>query len=108
MLSGGQRQRVALARALYGNPRFVVLDEPNSSLDEEGDAALANAIAQLAASGTTFVVMTHRTSVLGVADKMLVLRDGQNQFFGPRDDVLKALSDAAAKARSAQLATTVA
>ena len=98
MLSGGQRQRVALARALYGNPAFVVLDEPNSSLDEQGDAALANAIAQLKSRGTTFVVMTHRTSVLGVADKMLVLRDGQTQMFGPRDDVLKALNEAAAKA----------
>ncbi|MGB4584612.1 MAG: type I secretion system permease/ATPase [Rhodoferax sp.] len=99
MLSGGQRQRVALARALYGNPAFVVLDEPNSSLDEQGDAALASAISTLAARGTTFVVMTHRTSVLGVADKMLVLRDGQTQMFGPRDDVLKALQEAAARAR---------
>lgn len=101
MLSGGQRQRVALARALYGNPAFVVLDEPNSSLDEQGDAALAGAIAQLKARGTTFVVMTHRISVLGVADKMLVLRDGQTQMFGPRDDVLKALNEPAAQARQA-------
>ena len=105
ILSGGQRQRVALARAIYGNPAFVVLDEPNSSLDEQGDAALANAISQLAARGTTFVVMTHRTSVLAVTDKMLVLRDGQTQMFGPRDDVLKALNEAAAKARQS---TTVA
>ncbi len=108
MLSGGQRQRVALARALYGNPVFVVLDEPNSSLDEQGDAALASAISQIAARGTTFVVMTHRTSVLGVADKMLVLREGQTQVFGARDDVLKSLSEAAAKARAAQLATNAA
>jgi len=99
MLSGGQRQRVALARALYGNPAFVVLDEPNSSLDEQGDAALAAAISQLKARGTTFVVMTHRTSVLGVSDKLLVLRDGQTQAFGPRDEVLKALNEAAAQAR---------
>ncbi len=99
MLSGGQRQRVGLARAIYGNPAFVVLDEPNSSLDEQGDAALAGAIQQLKLHGTTFVVMTHRTSVLGVADKMLVLRDGQTQMFGPRDDVLKALNEAAAQAR---------
>jgi ATP-binding cassette subfamily C exporter for protease/lipase len=105
MLSGGQRQRVGLARALYGNPVFVVLDEPNSSLDEQGDAALNNAISRIAALGTTFVVMTHRTSVLAVADKMLVLKDGQNQMFGPRDDVLKALSEMAAKARQAELAT---
>ena len=99
MLSGGQRQRVALARALYGQPAFVVLDEPNSSLDEQGDAALASAIAQMSARGTTFVVMTHRTSVLAVAHKMLIMRDGQAQMFGPRDEVLKALNEAAEKAR---------
>lgn len=102
MLSGGQRQRVGLARALYGRPAFVVLDEPNSSLDEQGDAALAQAIAHYKAQGTTFVVMTHRTSVLGVADKMLVLREGQAQMFGPRDDVIKALNEAAAQ-QQAQL-----
>lgn len=101
MLSGGQRQRVGLARAIYGNPALVVLDEPNSSLDDQGDAALAIAITQLKARGTTFVVMTHRTSVLGLADKMLVLREGVAQFFGPRDDVLKALAEAAAKAKQA-------
>jgi ATP-binding cassette subfamily C exporter for protease/lipase len=94
MLSGGQRQRVGLARALYGKPVFVVLDEPNSSLDEAGDLALANAIAALKQLGTTFVVMTHRTSVLGVADKMLIMRDGAQQAFGPRDEVLEALQKA--------------
>ena len=93
-LSGGQSQRVGLARALYGDPVFVVLDEPNSSLDEEGDAALARAIQEGKARGTTFVVMTHRTSVLGVADKMLVLRDGMQQAFGPRDEVLATLQQA--------------
>ena len=98
MLSGGQRQRVGLARAFYGNPAFIVLDEPNSSLDEQGDADLARAITQLKAKGSTFIVMTHRTSVLSVADKMLVLRDGQLQMFGPRDEVLKALAEAVAKA----------
>jgi ATP-binding cassette subfamily C exporter for protease/lipase len=95
MLSGGQRQRVGLARALYGKPVFVVLDEPNSSLDEAGDAALANAIATLKQLGTTFVVMTHRTSVLGVADKMLIMREGAQQAFGPRDEVLAALQQKA-------------
>lgn len=91
VLSGGQRQRVALARALYGDPAFVVLDEPNASLDEAGDAALAQAIVRCKARGTTFVIITHRTSVLSVVDKMLVLVDGTAKAFGPRDEVLAAL-----------------
>lgn len=94
MLSGGQRQRLALARALYGDPVYVVLDEPNSSLDDAGDAALCAALLELKARGTTFVVMTHRASVLAVADKMLVLREGSQQAFGPRDEVLTFLRKA--------------
>jgi ATP-binding cassette subfamily C exporter for protease/lipase len=104
-LSGGQRQRVALARALYGDPVLVVLDEPNSSLDEEGDAALARAIQEAKGRGTTFVVMTHRTSVLGVTDKMLVLRDGQQVTFGPRDEVLAALQQAQQQQQAPQAPT---
>jgi len=96
-LSGGQRQRVGLARALYGKPVLVVLDEPNSSLDEAGDAALTQAIASLKQMGTTFVVMTHRTSVLGIADKMLIMREGTQQAFGPRDEVLAAMQQAREK-----------
>ena len=101
ILSGGQRQRVALARAIYGNPVFVVLDEPNSSLDDSGDAALASVIGQLKSRGTTFVIMTHRTSVLAVVDKMLILHDGQSKAFGPRDDVLAALAKGNAEAMQA-------
>jgi ATP-binding cassette subfamily C exporter for protease/lipase len=91
-LSGGQKQRVALARAMYGTPSLVVLDEPNSNLDTVGEAALASAIAALKAQGTTVVLVTHRSSVLAQADKLLVLNDGRLQAFGPSQDVLKALS----------------
>lgn len=105
MLSGGQRQRVALARALYGDPVFVVLDEPNSSLDEAGDAALNQAIASLKAQGTSFVVITHRTSVLAVSDRMLVLRDGFQQVFGPTGEVLQKLRGAPATQVAAPVAS---
>ena len=101
-LSGGQRQRVGLARALYGNPAIVVLDEPNSSLDEAGELALAKAVASKRALGMTFVLITHRTSALQVCTHMLVLRDGVQQAFGPRDDVLAALNKAAAEAAASR------
>ena len=92
---------MALARALYGDPVLVVLDEPNSSLDDAGDEALANAIRALKARGTTFVLMTHRTSVLAVSDKLLILSDGTQQAFGPRDEVLAALNKASQQAQQA-------
>jgi ATP-binding cassette subfamily C exporter for protease/lipase len=94
-LSGGQRQRLALARALYGRPAFVVLDEPNSNLDEAGEAALVQAVQAQKAAGHTMVIITHRTSILSAVDKLLLLRDGTVQAFGPRQQVLEALTRAA-------------
>ena len=87
-LSAGQRQRVALARALYGAPRVVILDEPNSNLDEEGQTALARAMRALREDGVTLVLIAHRPSLLAGIDKVLVLKDGATQAFGPRDEVL--------------------
>ncbi|MEQ9014679.1 MAG: type I secretion system permease/ATPase [Marinovum algicola] len=90
-LSGGQRQRLGLARALYGEPRLVVLDEPNSNLDRDGEAALFETVAQLAAEGRTVVLVAHHPAALKRVDKLLVLRDGTSVAFGPRDAVLAKL-----------------
>ncbi|NKD88601.1 type I secretion system permease/ATPase [Haematospirillum sp. 15-248] len=87
-LSGGQRQRIALARALYNNPAFVVMDEPNASLDNDGEAALMAAIQVMKQAGQTVVIITHKPSVLQVVDKVLVLRGGTVEMMGPRSEVL--------------------
>jgi ATP-binding cassette subfamily C exporter for protease/lipase len=94
-LSGGQRQRIGLARALYGAPALVVLDEPNSNLDDAGEQALLKAILWLKEKGSTVVLITHRTNVVGVVDKLMMLRDGIIQLFGPRDEVMATLTKAA-------------
>jgi len=93
ILSGGQVQRIALARALYGNPKLLVLDEPNANLDTEGDKALTNAIADSRRRGGTVIVMTHRPSAIAAVDMVLMLRDGQVEEFGPKDDVIKKLQE---------------
>jgi PrtD family type I secretion system ABC transporter len=92
ILSAGQRQRVALARALYGNPRLVVLDEPNSNLDAEGEAALMEAIRRMKAKSVTLVVVTHRSRLLTVMDQILVLHDGVIERIGPPSEVLARLA----------------
>jgi PrtD family type I secretion system ABC transporter len=86
-LSGGQRQRIGLARAFFGEPQLVVLDEPNASLDAEGEEALYRAIEHMKASGTTIVVIAHRARLLNVADKLLVLRNGAVDLFGERAEI---------------------
>lgn len=88
ILSGGQRQRIGLARAIYGNPKLLVLDEPNSNLDDQGERELVIALQRIKEQGCTVIVITHRTMVLKVADKILVMKDGTAKSFGPRDQVL--------------------
>ncbi len=104
-LSGGQRQRLAIARALYGNPRYVVMDEPNANLDEVGEQALIEAMRHMRTQGTTVIVTTHRPRLIGVVDLMLVLKSGRQVGFGSPKDLFEAVkrvqpvpTDASAKA----------
>jgi ATP-binding cassette subfamily C protein len=90
-LSAGQRQRVALARALYHDPFLVVLDEPNSNLDAEGEEALTQAILSVRARGGIVIIVAHRPSALAAVDKILIMKDGRMQAFGPKDEVLAKL-----------------
>jgi ATP-binding cassette, subfamily C, bacterial exporter for protease/lipase len=98
VLSGGQRQRVALARALYGQPALLVLDEPNANLDEDGERALFSAMASMRQAGKTVIMISHRPNAIQMADRLVVLQDGQMVASGPRDGVLAALN----KQRAAQ------
>jgi PrtD family type I secretion system ABC transporter len=92
VLSGGYRQRIALARAVYGGPSMVVLDEPSSNLDSEGDVALGRCIAELKRQGTTVVVVSHRPQTVGSADKLLLLKDGAVEMFGAMNEVMARLT----------------
>lgn len=96
-LSGGQKQRIGLARALYGLPALIVLDEPNANLDEAGEQALLQAIAQLKELKRTLILITHKPNVLTLTDQLLILREGQLQAYGPTAKVLAAPKPAAAK-----------
>jgi ATP-binding cassette subfamily C exporter for protease/lipase len=103
-LSGGQKQRIGLARAMYDNPAILVLDEPNSNLDDVGENALVQAIQFMRQQGKTVILITHKMNVIGVTNKILLLRDGIAQAYGPTQDVLKALQDANQQAHQQALA----
>jgi ABC-type protease/lipase transport system fused ATPase/permease subunit len=90
-LSGGQRQRIALARALYRMPSIVILDEPNASLDSEGETALMNALQSLKQAKRTVILITHKTNILSIMDKILVMAQGQVQAFGDREEIFSKL-----------------
>jgi len=107
-LSGGQRQRLALARAMYDDPSLIVLDEPNSNLDEVGEAALVKAVIELRARGKTIILITHRQAALNATTKLLMMRDGQVAAFGPTQKVLEALNEANQKQLVAQKAALAA
>ena len=91
-LSAGQAQRIALARALYNSPSIIVLDEPNSALDAQGEAALTRALKEAKARGAAIVIIAHRAGVLNIADQLLLLREGVVDQWGPRADVVAYLS----------------
>ncbi len=101
-LSGGQKQRIGLARALYGNPSLIVLDEPNSNLDDLGEKALSRAINQLREQGKTVVVITHRPALLSQTNKVLLLVQGKTKLFGPTQQVMAALAPSASVQTSVQ------
>jgi ATP-binding cassette subfamily C exporter for protease/lipase len=99
-LSGGQKQRIGLARAMYDDPCLLVLDEPNSNLDDVGEQALVSAIAEFRKRGKTVVLITHRSSAIGTTNKLLLLRDGAAQAFGPTSQVLADLAKAMQEQRA--------
>ena len=107
VLSGGERQRVGLARAVYGDPKLVLLDEPNSNLDELGEMALQNALDALKEKKTTVIVITHRRGILSELDKILLMRDGRMISFAPRDEALKQSQQQVSRPKTVGIPTTV-
>jgi ATP-binding cassette subfamily C protein EexD len=91
-LSGGQKQRIGFARAIYDNPVLVVLDEPNSNLDESGEVALIKAVNELKQNNTTVVVITHRPSILQVTNKIALMKQGVLELYGPTNEVMAKIS----------------
>jgi len=91
-LSGGQKQRIGLARAMYGNPKIVVLDEPNSNLDEAGEYALAMALRVMKDRGITVIFVTHKQNILSLAEKLIVMQNGKIVYYDEREKVMNALS----------------
>ena len=108
VLSGGQRQRIGLARALYGSPRLIILDEPNSNLDEVGDRALIAALHNIRLSGATLFVITHRTNIVSQLDRLMVMSNGGISLFGPRELVLTELNAQQAPKQTMQADTAMA
>ena len=106
LLSGGQRQRIGLARAMYGDPTVVVLDEPNSNLDDVGEAALVNAVQDLKQQAKTVILITHRMNIIGVADRIMVLNDGRITHYGPAQEILSLMAAKADQLAAANAGTT--
>lgn len=104
-VSAGQAQRIALARAAFGSPAILILDEPNAHLDPDGDAQLLATLARLKAQGTTVLIVSHKLGILPVIDKILVLRGGRVELFGPRDEVLPKIARANVRRMTPQVAT---
>lgn len=104
LLSGGQRQRIGLARAIYGEPALIVLDEPNANLDDAGEMALLRTVRELKAKGKTVFLITHRPGAIAVADRLMVLRDGQIVADGPTEKILAGLRPAPSPPRGAAAA----